>query len=134
MSNDERTPPGMLLYTNGVAPFMPHLSDEQAGRLFRGLYCYHVDGVVPEFDDPFITAAFSIIKQGIDDGRERYGKKIAGSEYGVYCRKERTAGREPLTREEWEQQQTGEPPQRSPEDRKIERRKEEIWNRLNAPP
>lgn len=132
MSNDERTPPGMLLYTNGVAPFMPHLSDEQAGRLFRGLYCYHVDGVVPEFDDPFISAAFAIIKQGIDDGRERYGKKVAGGEYGVYVRKERTAGREPLSREEWEQQ-TGESPQRLQEDRENNRRMEEFWNRLNAP-
>lgn len=127
MAKDERTPPGMMLYSNGVAPFINHLNDEQCGKLFKSLYFYHSDGVLPDFDDPFLSAAFGVIRQGIDDGRERYEKKIAGSEYGAYCRKEKAAGREPMPRERWEQQS-------APHDSDMERRKQEIWEALNNAP
>lgn len=120
--NDENNvPPGMLLYVNGLLPFITHLSDVQAGKLFRALINYHITGDVDKFNEPLLSAAFDIVKQGIDDGRERYNKKIAGSEYGVYCRKEKSEGREPLTREQWET-----------EKQKKEGRLSEIYDRLHS--
>lgn len=98
----EKVPPAMLLYTNSVKPFIDNMDDYTAGMLFKALYKYHVTGEQITFQEPFVAAAFDVIKSGIDDGKERYKKKIAGSAYGVYCKAEKAAGRDPMPRSEWD--------------------------------
>ena len=50
------------------------LSDEQAGKLFKGLLNYS-NGITPEFDDVLLDYAFEDIKTTIDRDTEKYSLK-----------------------------------------------------------
>lgn len=132
-TNEERIPPGMIMYTNGVEPFINYLSDEQAGILFKALFAYHLDGVIPEFNEPFISAAFDVIRRGIDDGRTRYRKSLEGSEKGVAARKEKAAGKEKERTEKENEHKETDSLQRFRE-QEFEQKRNNVLNMLNPNP
>lgn len=119
----------MMIFTSSFAPFANLLSNEQAGKLLFALYHYHLNGEIAELDEPLVLAAFGVLRQGIDASHEGYQAKLAASQYGAFCRREKAAGREPLTREEWEQA-TEQPQQKE----NIEQLRKAFHDRLNSTP
>ena len=63
----------ILIYSDFL-PKISKLSDEQAGKLFKGLLNYS-NGITPEFDDILLDYAFEDIKTTIDRDSEKYSLK-----------------------------------------------------------
>lgn len=63
------------------APLFETATDEQAGKLIKAMLAYQ-GGDDVQFDDPLMTAIFSMIKQGIDHDN---------AEYKVTCERRRQA-------------------------------------------
>ena len=63
----------ILIYSDFL-PKISKLSDEQAGKLFKGLLNYS-NGITPEFDDVLLDYAFEDIKTTIDRDTEKYSLK-----------------------------------------------------------
>ena len=52
-----------------------HFTDEQLGRFMRGIFDYEIDSVCPEFNDPFLEAAFQFVKVILDINKSKYEAK-----------------------------------------------------------
>ena len=63
----------ILIYSDFLFK-LSKLSDEQAGKLFKGLLNYS-NGITPEFDDILLDYAFEDIKTTIDRDSEKYSLK-----------------------------------------------------------
>ena len=63
----------ILIYSDFL-PKISKLSDEQAGKLFKGLLNYS-NGITPDFDDILLDYAFEDIKTTIDRDTEKYSLK-----------------------------------------------------------
>lgn len=70
MSDSEQK--GFVVYGDTKA-VVDELSDEQAGRLFRGMLEYFVDGDDPDFDD-VLKLVFIPIRQQMDRNADKYNK------------------------------------------------------------
>lgn len=51
------------------------LSDEQVGKLLRGVLDYEIDRIVPEFEDLELRMAFKFVKVSLDVNRQKYEEK-----------------------------------------------------------
>lgn len=77
-------PAGFFTYFHHSA-LINHLTDEQAGRLFKALLMYGDEGEIADLgDDQACTLAFIIMKGEIDRNFERYAET---------CEKRREAGK-----------------------------------------
>ena len=77
-------PAGFFTYFHHSA-LINHLTDEQAGRLYKALLMYGDEGELPDLDDDqACTLAFIILKGEIDRNFERYAET---------CEKRREAGK-----------------------------------------
>ena len=77
-------PAGFFTYFHHSA-LINHLTDEQAGRLFKALLIYGDEGEIADLDDDqACTLAFIIMKGEIDRNFERYAET---------CEKRREAGK-----------------------------------------
>lgn len=77
-------PAGFFTYFHHSA-LINHLTDEQAGRLFKALLMYGDEGELADLDDDqACTLAFIIMKGEIDRNFERYAET---------CEKRREAGK-----------------------------------------
>ena len=65
---------GFLVFGD-IEETLNELTDEQVGRLFRGMVSYHNTGEKPDFRDPSLKYAFIPIRQQMDRGAEAYQKK-----------------------------------------------------------
>lgn len=77
----------IVLYASYAEKFQK-LSDEQFGKLFRMMFKYQSEGVVPESDDIAISLAFDAIKYDVDRNNQRYEeiceqRRIAGAKGGI---------------------------------------------------
>ena len=63
-----------ILYFDNKAQF-DMLSDEQAGKLIKGIYEFTCSGVTPQFDDGMVQMAFSFIASAIARDTARYEEK-----------------------------------------------------------
>ena len=74
--------PGVMLYFD-IEPGLKILGDPQRGKLLAAIMEYAHYGVVPDFEDPLLSMAWSFVKTSIDRDGERYQsnvhqKRIAG--------------------------------------------------------
>ena len=53
------------------------LDDAMAGRLFKALFAYAVDGTEPEWEDKALTAVFMMFRSQVDRNAEAYREKCA---------------------------------------------------------
>lgn len=60
-----------VLYTDNAEQFQM-LSDEQAGKLIKAIFCYSENKIMPDFADGMLTMAFSFIKGQIDRDSEKW--------------------------------------------------------------
>ena len=69
-----KKPMGFFTYFHHSA-MIAHLSDAQAGRLYKALLVYGDEGIETEFDDDQTCAlAFIILKGEVDRNFERYAE------------------------------------------------------------
>ena len=69
-----KKPKGFFTYFHHSA-MIDHLTDEQAGRLYKALLHYGDDGAEPDFSDDQTSAlAFIVLKGEIDLNFERYAE------------------------------------------------------------
>lgn len=71
-----------------IEAVLDELTDEQVGRLFRGMVSYHSSGEDPEFDG-VLKYVFIPIKQGIDRNAEKYQKRCEKNRENVRKRYEK---------------------------------------------
>lgn len=62
-----------LMLNNEWANMFESLPDEQAGKLIKGAFAYHMGDNV-QMDDPILSAVFDMIKAVIDQNKEAYAK------------------------------------------------------------
>ena len=70
MSTDQK---GFIVYKD-IHAVVDELTDEQAGKLFRGMIKYFVDGTEPKFEG-VLKFVFIPIKQQIDRDAEKYSER-----------------------------------------------------------
>ncbi len=89
-----------MIYFNAI-PALSYLSYEQKGILFEAILSYAQSGIEPDFHDPLLGMAWSLIKGSIDKDGEEYEKKVSVKKYAVYCREAKKQGKEPISLEMW---------------------------------
>ena len=70
MAKDSKT---ILLFTE-QRDAIAYLTDEEAGQMFKAIYDYAEDGVVPKFAGPMMSV-FAMIRSQIDRSRDAYKEK-----------------------------------------------------------
>ena len=60
----------ILLFTEQRAAF-DYLSDEDAGKMIKGIYAYADEGTIPNFEGAMMSL-FSLVRSQIDRSREAY--------------------------------------------------------------
>ena len=69
-----KTPKGFFTYFHH-STMLNHLTDSQAGRLYKALMNYGSEGELPDFsDDKTCELAFIIFKEEVDYNFERYNE------------------------------------------------------------
>ena len=89
-----------MLYFDSINPVLEYLSDEEFGRLLRGVFDYAQNGTFPELEGA-LGLAFGMLKPSIDLDAEKYEQAVLHSQYMVYCKKARDQGKEPLPQDEY---------------------------------
>lgn len=90
MTGDAKT---ILLFTDQRIA-MSHLTDEQAGKIFKALYAYADDGALPDFDGAMMSV-FTILRSQIERSQEAYREKCEKNRANSWKRKlmqEKSAG------------------------------------------
>ncbi|MBQ7542113.1 MAG: hypothetical protein IJT44_07470 [Clostridia bacterium] len=67
-----------FLLPKGKYRSIQHMNDDEAGKLFKAVYCYAVTGEPDTreiFGDRFLCTAFEEIKDYIDSNEERYKER-----------------------------------------------------------
>ena len=72
MAKDSKT---ILLFTE-QRDAIAYLTDEEAGQMFKAIYDYAEDGVVPKFAGPMMSV-FAMIRSQIDRSRDAYKEKMS---------------------------------------------------------
>lgn len=98
--------PGVMIYFNTINAFLPRMTSEEAGDLFKAIINYAQTGEVTELDG-FGGAAFDLLRPVIDKDAEKYGKTIDKRRYAVYCRETERNGERPLDFNQWQVSQYG---------------------------
>ena len=81
---------GFIVYKD-INAVIDELTDEQAGKLFRGMIKYSVDGTEPDFDG-VLKFVFIPIKQQIDRDSEKYDRKCEKNRENIKKRWAREKG------------------------------------------
>ena len=89
--------PGVMLYFDSLR-FVPDLTLEDCGRLFRAILAYSEFGEVPEFTGE-LRIAWVTVKPKIDHDAEQYERKSRNNAYSTYCRETKKQGKEPVDKE-----------------------------------
>lgn len=93
--------PGIMLYFADWNGILDLEDDAVLGRFVRAALIYGQSGIDTAFEG-MEKAVWEPLKAKIDRDGERYQRQQRAGEYAVYCREEKRAGRNPLTRIEWE--------------------------------
>lgn len=84
MSTDQK---GFIVYKD-IHAVVDELTDEQAGKLFRGMIKYFADGTEPKFEG-ILKFVFIPIKQQMDRDAEKYSEKCEKNRENVKIRWEK---------------------------------------------
>ena len=94
MAKDSKT---ILLFTE-QRDAIAYLTDEEAGQMFKAIYDYAEDGVVPKFAGPMMSV-FAMIRSQIDRSRDAYKEKClknsANARKRYACKQQETNERMP---------------------------------------
>lgn len=72
----------LVYYDNQV--IVRHLTDDEAGKLFKALFPYAADGVKPDFEDnQALAMAFDVLRIAIDRDKEKYIKKCESNRKNI---------------------------------------------------
>lgn len=96
--------PGIILYFDTWEPIMKFLPPAEFGAVVAAAIKYGHYGEVPELDGS-MAFAWETARPGLDRDGNRYAEKQIQTQYAGYCSAEARAGREPLSRSEWESRQ-----------------------------
>lgn len=69
-----KKPPALMLYED-MSPMFYNLSNEQAGKLIKGLFEYFESGILLVSDDAMVKTFFEIIKKRIIVDQKKYSKR-----------------------------------------------------------
>ena len=103
--------PGIMVYFDCM-PIVKALNDDEAGKMFKAMLDYGRDRIEPDFaDNRLLLMAWGTIKQKVDDDGFRYEEKCRDKaharEYGVYKQKQKAAGKDYLSWEEYQEENKG---------------------------
>ena len=87
MRNDTRQP-FFKFYDDYADNYLRFLSGDQTKELLMALVDYHRDGIAPEFSNPMLDMAFSVISGNIDRDQERYAEKCEKNRQNALARQE----------------------------------------------
>lgn len=93
--------PGIMLYFADWNGILNLEDDAILGRFVRAALIYGQNGTDTAFEG-MEKAVWELFKTKIDRDGVRYQRQQKAGEYAVYCREEKRACRNPLTRIEWE--------------------------------
>ena len=102
---ETRQRPGVILYFDTLCPALARLTDEDSGKLLRGIVDYVQTGALPELEG-MPGMAFDLLRPGIDRDGDRYEYQCLHGQYMAYCRKTKERGEPLITEEEYIQQLT----------------------------
>lgn len=91
--------PGVMLYFE-LMESLQHLSDKNAGQLFKAIMHYAREGSLPDLG-PNLLPLWGLIRNKIDFDDASYLEKTRKMQYGAYVRWQRVEGQEPLPYEAW---------------------------------
>lgn len=96
--------PGVMIYFDNQE-CINALSDEDAGRLIKGLLNYAAHGVTPQFDGA-LKLVWLMLKPRLDYDAQRYLRLCRQKSYAVYCREQ---DKKQLPRQSFDEWQTEQP-------------------------
>ena len=91
--------PGVMLYFDLMGS-LKHLSDKNAGILFKGILHYAREGEEPQLP-AVLLPLWALIKSRIDADDGAYQEKARKNKYNAYVRWQKAQNRDPLPYEAW---------------------------------
>ena len=91
--------PGVMIYFD-ITECMEHMSDEQAGILFRAILEYgqhRTEQILP----PPLHIVWPLVRRRLDSDDERYFRTTLKRGYAAYTRWAKAKGKEPVDYDEW---------------------------------
>lgn len=64
------------IYYEPLGSQISELTDEDAGKLFKAIFYYSLDGIEPEFDDKYLRLVFAPQRNAINIDKEKYLKEV----------------------------------------------------------
>ncbi len=99
---EEKQRPGIYLYQNDYE-LLCELDPEDRCKVLDGMMVYARSGELPDFSGSRLSAVvWKSIKPHLDHDAERYQKRVADSEYAVFCRECDKKEIPRISREEWD--------------------------------
>lgn len=95
--------PGVIIYFE-ICPVLDTLSPTDIGIVLRAALEYAQNGTEPTLEGAPATA-WAVIRTMIDKDGEAYDDKVLKRTYATYCRECKRAGEDPVTFEEWQNNQ-----------------------------
>lgn len=92
--------PGVMIYFNTINAFLPRMTNDEAGELFKAIVSYAQGGAVIDLDG-IGGVALDLLRPVIDADAEKYGKTVDKRRYAVYCREAEKNGEKPLDFDGW---------------------------------
>ena len=93
--------PGMMVFYDDWLELVEDYSVDEIGLLFIAALKYGALDEATDFEDRSLRIAFRRITHSIDYDRTRYENKVKQRAYAAYAKREKKAGNNPLTFEEW---------------------------------
>ena len=90
--NQEKRPPGVMLYFDKVRPLLALMTDEEAGQFLRAVLDYGENGVEPVLSDR-LAPSWVFMKRLIDSDAEAYRKKCEKASKAIKSRWEKERGK-----------------------------------------
>ena len=90
---------GVILYFDDWRPIV-QLEDSKLALLLRAALNYAQGGEVPKISGE-LGVIWELIAAKIDLDGARFDKRVEDSAFAAYCREEKKAGRDPVSREAW---------------------------------
>lgn len=75
--------PGILMYYDRIVNIVKVLDDDKAGKLFKAMYYYAAENIIPEFDDTALSLYWPQLEYMIDENKENYLDKCANNSYNA---------------------------------------------------
>ena len=94
---------GVIIFFEPMLEEVDDLDDARLGQLYRATLHFAAGGGDPVFEDETLRHIWRFVRALIIRDDKNYTKKVAGKQYGVYCRFAKEHHYTPLSREDWDE-------------------------------